>query len=180
MAFVDILRKYQSVILERWVQLVLDTYPSDSTLLLDREKDRFLNPVGYTLREEAEVLLKGLLDRAETSKLSVSLDRILRIRSIQNFAPSQAVGFIPLLKKAIAEILEKRAEAKPGLEEWLKFQDRIDALLFHAFDLYMGCKEQVYELRVKQEKVQREMLVRVLQHTSLPDKNDENEEDIKS
>jgi len=180
MGFVDILKKHQSVILERWVQLVLETYPSDSTLLLNREKDRFLNPTGHTLRQEADALLKGLLDGEDMGKLSVSLDRILRIRAIQDFVPSQAVGFIPLLKKAIEEILEKKVEAKPGLEEWLKFQDRIDALLFRAFDLYVGCKEQVYELRVRQEKVQREMLVRVLQHAGLSGKNDGNEEDVKS
>jgi hypothetical protein len=176
----EFLKKNQSAILDRWVQLVMDTYPADSAVLLDREKDRFLNPVGFTLREEAEALLKGLIEKAETEALSASLDRIIRIRSVQNFSPSQAVGFISLLKKAVTETLAKKAGEKPDIEGWVEFSDQIDALLFKAFDLYTQCREQIYDLRIKQEKMQSEMILKVLQRSNVSGKEIEKDKGVKS
>jgi hypothetical protein len=44
----------------------------------------------------------------------------------------------------------------------------------------MGCKEQIYDLRIKQEKMQSEMVLKVLQRTTISGKEIEKEKGVKS
>ncbi|MDP6180163.1 MAG: RsbRD N-terminal domain-containing protein, partial [Desulfatiglandales bacterium] len=103
-----LLLQKKSAILDRWLQLILETYPADAQRFLKKQKDRFANPVRYTIAGETENLYKQLLQsvEAKSESLSASLDKIFRIRAVQDFCPSQAVAFIFLLKKVIKEELE--------------------------------------------------------------------------
>ncbi|NIR14460.1 MAG: hypothetical protein GWN86_11135, partial [Desulfobacterales bacterium] len=62
-------------------------------------------------------LYEELLGEMNIDRLSSSLNNIIRIRSVQDFSPSQAIGFIFLLKKAIREVLESRIQEKQVLKE---------------------------------------------------------------
>jgi ferredoxin len=91
------------------------------------------------------------------------LDAILKIRSVQDFSPSKAVGFIFQLKKAIEETLKGEICREQNIEAWRAFQSRIDALALQAFDAYMNCREKICEIRVNQAKAEKEMALRMME-----------------
>ena len=49
----------------------------------------------------------------------------------------------------------------------MKFESRIDKLAFLAFDIYMKCREKVYEIRVNEIKSERENAIKLLERASL-------------
>lgn len=165
MKLIDILAQKKTVILTKWYQAVLETYPPETTKFLEEEKDQFANPVGYTIYEGIEGLYGELLKGFEAKKLYPFMDKIIRVRAVQDFSPSQAIAFIFLLKKVIRE--EVRDELQEGVlscKELLQFESQIDDLAALAFEVYMQCREQLYEIRVKEIK---NRVSRLLQRANL-------------
>jgi len=134
---------------------------------LKKEKDRFVNPVGYTISQEIGALYDELLQGINSDKLAACLDNIIRIRAVQDFSPSQTVAFIFLLKKAIREELTSEIKENRVFEELLEFEARIDKLVLLAFDIYMKCREKVFEIRVNEAKAERERVLKLLERTNL-------------
>jgi hypothetical protein len=143
----DLLKKNKAAILEKWFHFILETYPANTATMMRKDKNQFTNPVGSTLSQEIEVIFKNLCEGSQDEKCQAALDSILKIRSVQDFSPSKAVGFIFLLKKAIGETLKNEVCKESVMDEWLKFQWRIDDLALQAFDIYMDCREKICEIR---------------------------------
>lgn len=143
----DELRSRRAAILDRWRKLTLEVYPEDALRFLRREKDRFQNPVGTATSGALESLLEGLLARRDAAELQSALDGIVRIRAVQDLSPSRATGFVFLLKRAIREELGDALTAEAARAPWFEVEAAIDRLGLAAFDLYVRCREQVYELR---------------------------------
>ena len=159
----NILVQKKSAILDRCFRLVMDTYPSDTSKFLKQEKDQFINPVGHAISEGIEALYSELIKEMNSDKVYTSLDNIIRIRSVQDFSPSQAIAFIYLLKRAIREELEFEIRQQEILEELLTFESKIDEIVLFAFDIYMRCREKIYELRINEVKAEREKALRLLE-----------------
>jgi hypothetical protein len=162
----DLLSRNEAAILKRWFNLILETYPADTATLMRKDKDQFTNPVGSTLSREIEVLFKKLCEGSQNEKWQASLDSILKIRSVQDFSPSKAVGFVFLLKRAIGETLKNDICRESVMDEWLKFQSRIDELALQAFDAYMECREKICEIRINQARTEKEMAFRMMERVS--------------
>jgi hypothetical protein len=145
---------------ERWIQATLQTYPADSQRFLKGQKDRFANPVGYTLAKEIRGLFGHLLKGSAATEVVPALDRIIRIRAIQDFSASQATGFIFFLKTIIREELGQDLREGRTYDALLQLESRIDELALLAFDLYMKCREKIYEIRANQAKNQVSGLLR--------------------
>lgn len=167
MALEHSLSQKKVAILDMWHHLIMETYPLDTSVVLKQEKDRFANPVEYTISQEIEVLYEELLRNMESDKLSVSLDNIIRIRSVQDFLPSQAIVFVFLLKKAIREVLANDIGKSLGYKDLLEFESRIDELVLLAFDIYVKCREKIYEIRLNEIKAQGEQAFRLLEISNL-------------
>ena len=165
MALEQQLLQKKAAILERWLALTLDSYPADTTNFLKQEKDRFLNPVGHTISLELETLFNELLRAMNPEKLAASLDSIIRIRTVQDFTPSQATAFIFLLKKAVRDELVNEALKPDNLDELSELESRIDNLALIAFDIYMQCRDKVNELKVSEIKAHRDRVCRLLERT---------------
>jgi hypothetical protein len=155
----ELLQKHQDSILEKWVQLTIETYPADSLDFLKNVKDRFQNPIGFTLNQEIAVLFEALVDGMDPRDLAVSLDRIIRIRSVQDFPPAQAVAFVFLLKNIIREKFRDLIRQGELLDELLEFESKIDGLVLAAFDNYVKCKIEIYEIRAREAHRKTEKLV---------------------
>ncbi|MCL4531970.1 MAG: RsbRD N-terminal domain-containing protein [Actinobacteria bacterium] len=146
----DLLQKSRATVLKRWLQLILESYPPDAAAFLLGQRDQFLNPVGYTISTEIEVLYEELLGDMDSERLSKSLDEIVKIRAVQEFSPSQAVDFVFLLKRAIYQELGDTA-ASPQLHyDLLELEARIDRMALLAFDLYMQRRERIFEIRTRE------------------------------
>ena len=150
MALQDFLSENRNSILERWYRLILETYPDHTSRFLKREKDRFVNPVGHTISREIEALYDEFLWGMDVGKLSTSLENVIRIRSVQDFSPSEAIAFVLLLKKAVRETLESETSGSQVSKEWSGFESRIDRLVLLAFDIYMECREKIHEIKLKE------------------------------
>jgi hypothetical protein len=148
----EFLADRRAAILDRWLSLILDTYPSEVGRFLRKEKDRFANPVGQTIAREIEAIYDGILRGAEPDELAPALDGIVRIRAVQDFRPSQAVSFMFLLKRAVREDLEEVRRGEPLPPELFPLESRIDALAVRAFDIHSECREKMYEIRAKEIK----------------------------
>jgi len=148
----DLLKEKKPAILKRWFQLIIDTYPADTSRFLGQEKNRFANPVGSTVSREIERLFDELFQETSPEKLFSCLDPVVRIRAVQDFTPSGAVGFIFLLKQAIRAELGDRLNELKDLEELSEIESRIDKIALFAFDIYMGCREKIHEIRTKELK----------------------------
>jgi hypothetical protein len=147
----ELLSQRATRILKRWGALVFDTYPSDAQRFLTKQKDTFANPVGSTLTREMENFFREFLGAADPEKLAHALDGMIRIRAIQEFSPSGAVGFIFLLKKIIREEAEQEVrEHRIPAKELLALESRLDDAALAGFDVYMRCKEKVYEIRARE------------------------------
>jgi hypothetical protein len=163
MVLKDLLLRNETAILRRWFDLILETYPADTANMMRKEKNQFTNPVGSTISHEIEILFKKLCEGIQDEKCQASLDSILKIRSVQDFSPSQAVGFVFLLKRAVGETLKNEICKESVMDEWLKFQSRIDSLALQAFDAYMDCREKICEIRVNQARAEREMAFKMME-----------------
>jgi len=159
----DLLSRNEAAILKRWFNLILETYPADTATLMRKDKDQFTNPVGSTLSREIEILFRELCEGGQDEKCQASLDSILKIRSVQDFSPSQAVGFVFLLKRAIGETLKNEICKESVMDEWLKFQSSIDDLALQAFDAYTECREKICEIRINQARAEKEMAFRMME-----------------
>jgi len=165
MVLKKLLTQNKDSILQRWFKLIADTYPTDVSGFLN-DKDRFSNPVGYTISQEIAALYEELLQgRADSDKASASLDNIIKIRAIQDCSPQEAISFVFLLKKAMTDELGSEIEKKESFGEWLDFESSIDKLASEAFDKYVKCREKIYELRVNEVKAEREIAFKLLNLT---------------
>jgi hypothetical protein len=149
----DLLKQKASHIRKRWLNLIIDTYPADSQRFLREQKDRFANPVGTAMSRAVETLYHELLHGMDPEKVHSSLDEIVRIRAVQDFSPAGAMTFIFLLKKVLREELHQEIkESTASYEELLALESRVDEMALRGFDLYMSCREKVYEIRAKEAK----------------------------
>ena len=82
--------------------------------------------------------------------MSSSLDRIIRIRAVQDLKPSQAIGFIIQLKGIIGEELRAVAHENGMFEEIQALENTIDNMALMAFDIYTQCRQKIYEIRVRE------------------------------
>ncbi len=157
MGLFDNIKQNKTSILEWWFELICKTYPSETYQHLKKEKDRFLNPVGYTVKMEIDTILEELTGEMNSKRLGYALENIIRIRAVQDFTPSGAIGFIHLLKKAISVnsgIGNQGPEAGNSeaavFEESLELDQRIDTLLSMAFDIYTECREKIYKIKIRE------------------------------
>lgn len=123
---------------ERWLELVLASYPAAARTSLTETADPFRNPVGAALGGNLRLLARELLGEMNGEAVASAMDAVVRLRAVQGFSPSAALKFVFDLRRAAAEA---------GCEIP---QARIDELALKGFDQYMSCREQVFALRLKE------------------------------
>ena len=151
-------------VLDRWLKLILESYPADTQRFLKKQKDPFANPVRNTISKELENIYKELLKGVDRERVAPFLDGIISIRAVQDFSPSQAIAFIFQLKKVIREALDKEIEAHQLSADLLALESQIDDLALVAFDVYMRCREKIYALSANEA---RNQVYRLLQKKGL-------------
>ena len=158
--------------MERWFQLILDTYPPDASQFLRKQSDPFANPVGSTIFRGIDELYDALIEGSGPKKVAPILDQIIRIRAVQDFSPAQAVGFVFSLKEAIRE--EMAGETPVSAKDIMALESRVDEMALLAFDIYMKCREKVYELKAMEAKNRTYFLLeRAGLISSLPEEEEE-------
>ncbi len=146
----ELLIQNKDTILGKWFNLILKSYPPDVSKFLKKERDRFNNPVGHTIFQNINHIYDELVNETDGERIVVCLDNIIRIRSVQDFSPREAVAFIFQLKKIIRDELGSENRGDKILKEILEFEQEIDELALLAFQIYMRCREELFEIRAKE------------------------------
>lgn len=149
----DLLSQHKDRVLKRWSDFVVQSYSADARQFLSGQKNRFANPVGASIHEGLAGLYEGLLrgDDLKPEGIAEPLDKLVRIRAVQEFSPSQALEFIFFLKQAVRETLHQQLQTETQ-EELVRWEARIDKVALLAFDLYMQCCKTVFEIRCNEVK----------------------------
>jgi len=146
-----LLEKKKSSIVKKWFEFVIDTYAPDAALFFKNQTDDLLNPVGGTTRSIIEKLFEALLKNVDADSIAATMEPLIKIRAVQNFSPSQAVGFLFVLKTLIRKELKKELK-KINPEELVWIDTRIDSLALIGFDVFVQCREKIYDLRTNTER----------------------------
>jgi hypothetical protein len=166
----ELLQENRSAIVHQWFETVVGTYQEETRGPLRRQGAPFTNPVGFNAAQGLEGLFDGLLQGMMPSETSRFLDAIVRIRAVQDFAPSEAVRFIFQLKDVVRKELNETLRDPATAADLASFESDIDDLALFAFDLYMQCREKIYDIKAKEA---RSMTFRLLQKAQLITENQE-------
>jgi hypothetical protein len=142
----------KAAIVKKWFDLTAQTYAPDTAEFLKSKTDPFANPVGVSMLSSLDGMLDQLIHDMDPQIINSYLDPIIRIRAVQNFTPSQAVAFILSLKKALRTSLTKELRDIRNVTELSELESKIDQLSLMAFDIYMRCREKIYQLSANEMK----------------------------
>lgn len=148
----DLLKEKKAVILSKWFDAIIDTYPADTSGFLKKQKDRFTNPVGSTITQGTESIFEALIACLDLSESFPYLEDIIKVRAIQDFTPAKAVSFIFFLKNVVREELAKEIRQKQIFEALLDFETKVDDLALLAFNIYTQCREQLNQVKIDELK----------------------------
>lgn len=140
----------KKTILDKWFDATIQSYHQDTIKFLKNHKAQFTNPVGSLTYQGLDNLLNEILNEFNRDKISKYLDDIIKLRAVQGFLPSEALTFILQLKSIVREELSeemKRSDLSKDLE---RFYNKIDDLILIAFDIFMKCREKIYDLKANE------------------------------
>lgn len=128
----------------RWIECALASYPAGTQATASVVRDPFRDPAGHTIRTSLTTLARELFGAMDEKAIAQALDEVVRLRAVQGFRPSEALGFLLELRQLAAAAADNRPA---------DLDRRIDRLALMAFDLYMACRDRVAELREKELRV---------------------------
>ncbi|MDA8324642.1 MAG: RsbRD N-terminal domain-containing protein [Nitrospiraceae bacterium] len=178
------LSEKRQAVLERWLDYVLSSYPSQTAEFLKNRKNQFANPVGNIISEGIGGVFDAVLADLEAGGQSDSgvadfLENIIKVRAIQDFSASEALGFVFFLKRAVRGEIDALGEDGEGFYKELgRLDGSVDKIALAAFDVYVRCREKIYELKADEV---RKHTFRLLQQANLicetlPRKGGENDD----
>ncbi|MBE0585162.1 MAG: RsbRD N-terminal domain-containing protein [Desulfofustis sp.] len=150
MELAEALHNNRYTIVDKWVAYTLATY--QATDFLTKEKDRFANPIGAMVRSSLKELFELLSKGGDSAHYTEPLAQLMHLRSVQDFAPSQAVAPLNAVKHITREILAADKQTKDLVSDLYDFEFAVDLAVLAAFDLYMQCREKVYRIRIAEIK----------------------------
>jgi len=141
----SLLSKHKTEILRAWFERIADGYPPETASFLKKQQNQFANPVGHAFSQGTTALLELLLEDGDPKRAEQPLELMIKIRAVQDVSPSEAVGFIFLLKQVLRQELGEAILR----EELAELESRIDRLALRAFDMFMASREKIYEMKLR-------------------------------
>ncbi len=131
-------------LLRQWLALALVHYPPQTRRFLVEATDPFRNPAGRIYRETLGVVLEELLGLCNWQRIRGALEELIRLRALLGLKPSEAVGFLAELRRLIGCRVPLESAQSSTLD------GRVERLLLEAFDLYLECRERMYQARLNE------------------------------
>ncbi len=161
MRAIDIFREHKESLVRQWVENVFASYPLDTKGFLRTQEDPFLNPVGEMTHTVLDVLYDAVTgEHLIKGKAEAALERFVKLRAVQDFPPSQALGILYAFKSILRTALLEICRKEGLLEDLLEAESRLDTLALLAFDLYVKDRETLAEQRIREIRMQHAQLVR--------------------
>lgn len=151
MSFHDLLTENKLKIVSVWIDKVMTTYSVDGARFFKSQKDRFANPLGYSVEKGLEVLFESIWAGKKIDVLPAELFQFIKLRAVQDLAPSKAVAFLFELKDVLREICGIKALSDMP-KEWAEFDRQVDDVALLCFDEYMKNRELLSQVKVQEFK----------------------------
>lgn len=149
----QLLKEHTEQIVTKWFNALAGTYPLNTARFLKSIPDTFANPVGNIARQSLRALFAELLAANDRKSLTAALDPLIRVRAVQTmFTPSQATAFVLELKPIVRQCIAETSRSPEVTADLKAFETRVDELLLLAFDVFVNCRETVYQIKASQEK----------------------------
>ncbi len=156
MNFGKALKSQKKKILEKWFEATINTYPAETAKILSRSKNKFDNPVGSATYESLErtidLLYENLMQAQDIGineeLIEQALDSVIRIRAVQNFSASEAVGFVFELKDIVQNLSGTDNETLSDKN----FDRKVDKIALAAFNRFLKCRESIFLLKATEAK----------------------------
>jgi len=149
-----LLKDNRESIVQKWIDLIFETYSDEMVKFLKTKTNEFANPVRKTIVENVGRIYDGILETGISENCRSGLEEIIKMRAVQEFTPHEALAFMFFLKKVVRE--EVQNDVTPGdfYQELYSFDEKFDELTGIAFDIYTNCREKINEIRFKELKSQ--------------------------
>jgi hypothetical protein len=148
MALTTVSAGKRHLFVQEWLACTLRTYPDHTGRFLREERDPFRNPVGCTLRTALGQLTEELFGDFDRTRVTASLEAVVRLRAVQDFSPAEALGFIPL-SRSIARTVSGDGGSEIDAAALTVLDARIDELALIAFDLYERCRNEIRQIAAR-------------------------------
>ncbi len=141
-----VLDQKKTDILNAWIKQVLGTYSADGARIFSNERDRFANPVGHNVRAGLTEIYEALVADQTAPVTGEASFKLVQVRAVQEFSPSEALSFIFLLK----ELVRREAGAELDHAALERIDRAVDRMALQLFDHYMACRERLFRVRLEE------------------------------
>ena len=139
----------ESAIVNKWLKHVLSGFPAGAVNFLEKQNDRFANPLGANFSEGLTALFRDLRSE-EPGDVLATIEQLMKVRAVQaEQSPAESLAFIFALKDIIRQECRKEWTEEYD-REWPELEARIDRLALQAFDLYMASRERLFQVRIRE------------------------------
>lgn len=140
-------------IIKAWVDRILAGYPVKPVFEV----------VDY-VEDAARKIFNGILTLHTSGELNAdvddAIDDLMRfLATDRNLSPGESIKLISELRDMMADGIGLRGEDR------LKFNLRVEELMFRAFNAYMACREKIFELRLKEKDRDIEIMRKIIEYS---------------
>ncbi len=164
----ELFRQKKKAVVSAWVESVFNAYPLDTKGFLRTKNDDFCNPVGEITNTMGNYLFDAAAgEHILEDRLRNALVRFVKLRSVQDFTPSQGLGVIFSFKQIFRNTFLEDCQQKGGIAAYLEAESRIDTLCLMALDLYVESRETIAQQRITEIRKGHSQIVRYAQRHGL-------------
>jgi len=142
-----VIAKHKNDIIKKWHLAIIETYPNQSRKHFLGNKNKFSNPVGYTIENSLPAIVEAVINKSLTDEAKKSLDDIIKIRAVQDFKPADALNFVFGLRAIIISEIFDDIDFK----DFLKLEKIFHLIVEYAINSYVNDKERIFEIKANEQ-----------------------------
>lgn len=150
MTIAEVLEQKRSLVQSKWIDSVINSYPSESAKFIVGNKNKFTNPLGYTVENSINTICSNYLNSEKQNECEEAIEAIVRLRAVQDFTPAKAIGIMFDFKSIVLTEIRDMIDTKDRFDEYLLIETQIDKLIDYALNFYIECRERVNEIKANE------------------------------
>jgi hypothetical protein len=140
-------------LLNEWYKnMVLSLYNNDETNYIMNEKDSFINPSGYILKNALVDIFVYLFEGIELDKITESLEKFAKLLALNGSDTEKNLNILFLLKNKIEEFVKTQRIFENCQDEFFYITSKFDRLVHKLFVLYASARDKIYEIKINEVK----------------------------
>ncbi len=150
------------LIQQKFLDVLLSAYTVSFVSPSAGTGDPFCDPVRSTYYNCAPRLIEWVVNDGNIKEVKENLMSIIRIRSVQNYTPSETISFVLALRWIFRDTIYTSLEEGDREGLFLLFESRIERLLLMALDCYVQCHDKIGQIRINETKAERDRLMKLV------------------